>query len=273
MSISVIIADDQLLVRAGIAMLLAAEADMTVIGEVSDGAEAIELARSRRPDVVVMDVRMPNMDGVSATQILTDDESVGNVDHLTKVLVLTTFNDDEAVYGALRAGASGFLLKHAAPQDLIAAVRKVACGEAWLDPAVAGKVIAALADRSRAGQSEGHSGTTELVELLTPREREVLVLMAHGLSNAEIRDQLVVSEATVKTHVARVVMKTGSRDRTQAVVRAYQTGLVVPSRSPSTPSTVAIQQGVAAGGSQAPVVNSRSRASRLVIPHLPAVDR
>jgi len=222
LSISIVIADDQPLIRAGIAMLLAAEPDMEVVGDVSDGTEAIQLARTRHPDVVLMDIRMPGMDGVAATRVLTE-ELGGNPDQLVKVLVLTTFNDDEVVYGALRAGASGFVLKHAAPKDLITAVRKVAAGEAWIDPDVAGKVIAAVA-----GLSDFSAGAPALVGRLTPREREVLVLMAHGMSNAEIRDRLVLSEATVKTHVARVVMKTGSRDRTQAVVLAYQSGLVVP---------------------------------------------
>lgn len=223
MTITVVVADDQPLVRAGISMLLAAESDVRIAGEASDGREAVELATALQPDVVVMDVRMPGMDGVAATRKLTADDISSGPDRLTKVLVLTTFDDDEAVYGALRAGASGFVLKHAAPTDLIAAVRKVAAGEAWIDPAVARKVIAAVAGLGNVGH-----GASELVERLTPREREVLVLMAHGLSNAEIRDRLVLSEATVKTHVARVVMKTGSRDRTQAVVLAYQSGLVVP---------------------------------------------
>lgn len=223
MTITVIIADDQPLVRAGISMLLAAESDIYVVGEASDGREALKLASALQPEVVVMDVRMPGMDGVAATRALTADDISSGPDQLTKVLVLTTFDDDESVYGALRAGASGFLLKHAAPTDLIAAVRKVAAGEAWIDPAVARKVITAVA-----GLSDFSQGASELIERLTPREREVLVLMAHGLSNAEIRDRLVLSEATVKTHVARVVMKTGSRDRTQAVVLAYQSGLVIP---------------------------------------------
>jgi DNA-binding NarL/FixJ family response regulator len=223
MTISVVIAEDQPLVRAGISMLLSSEPGIEVVGQASDGREAITLASTLRPDVVVMDIQMPNMDGVSATRVLANDSS--ERDHLTKVLVLTTFNDDEAVYGALRAGASGFLLKHAAPTDLIAAVRKIATGDAWIDPAVAGRVIAALATVKDANRV-----APERIERLTPREREVLVLMAHGLSNGEIRDRLVVSEATVKTHVARVVMKTGSRDRTQAVVLAYQSGLVVPMR-------------------------------------------
>jgi DNA-binding NarL/FixJ family response regulator len=222
-SVSIVVADDQPLVRAGIAMLLRGEEDFEVVAEASDGQEAVDLARLHRPDLVLMDLRMPSMDGVSATRLLTAEGS--HPDQLIKVLILTTFDDDEAVYGALRAGASGFLLKHAAPRDLITAVRKVAAGEAWIDPAVAGKVIAALA-----AQPGSADVSSELLERLTPREREILTLMAHGLSNAEIRDRLVLSEATVKTHVARVLMKTGARDRTQAVVLAYQTGLVTPGR-------------------------------------------
>ena len=223
MNISVVIADDQPLIRAGIAMLLSAEPDIDVVGEASDGRAVVELARSKRPDVVLMDIQMPELDGISATRLLTADNHGADQDRLTKVLVLTTFDDDEAVYGALRSGASGFLLKHAAPGDLIIAVRKVASGEAWIDPAVARKVISALASFNQVNK-----GAPEIVGRLTPREREVLVLMAHGLSNSEIRSRLFVSEATVKTHVARVVMKTGSRDRTQAVVLAYQSGLVNP---------------------------------------------
>ncbi|MQY26013.1 response regulator [Nocardia aurantia] len=222
MSITVVVADDQPLVRAGIVLLLGVETDIEVVGEASDGREVLELVAVHRPDVVLMDLRMPEMDGIEATAALTAD-SARDPDRLTKVLVLTTFRDDDAVYGALRSGASGFLLKHAAPGDLAAAVRRVAAGEAWIDPAVAGRVIAALAGSGRVGP---HS--SELIDRLTPREREVLVLMAEGLSNNEIRERLVLSEATVKTHVARVIMKTGSRDRTQAVVLAYRSGLVLP---------------------------------------------
>jgi DNA-binding NarL/FixJ family response regulator len=221
MTISIIVADDQAIVRAGIVMLLQAQEDFHVVGEASDGSEAVELAHSCRADLVIMDVRMPSMDGVSATRLITTERT--DSDKLTRVLVLTTFDDDEAVYGALRAGANGFLLKHAVPQDLIAAVRKVWAGGSWIDPDVAGKVIDALAQTV---QPEGFS--PQLLECLTPREREVLVLMAHGLSNTEIKDRLYLSEATVKTHITRILMKTGSRDRAQAVVAAYQTGLVTP---------------------------------------------
>jgi DNA-binding NarL/FixJ family response regulator len=220
-SISIVVAEDEPLVRAGIVMLLRAEGDFEVVAEASDGGEAVDLAHSCSADLVIMDVRMPGIDGVTATHLLTAEAP--DPDKLTKVLILTTFNDDDVVYGALRAGASGFLLKHAAPKDLITAVRKVATGEAWIDPAIAGKVISALAEVPRPGQ-----GSPQVLERLTPREREVLALMAHGLSNGEIKGRLFLSEATVKTHVARVLMKTGSRDRAQAVVVAYQAGLVVP---------------------------------------------
>jgi DNA-binding NarL/FixJ family response regulator len=219
--VSIVVAEDQRLVRAGIVMLLGAEDDLEVVGEAADGREAVDLARSRDADLVLMDVRMPGMDGVAATRLLTADHA--DPDKVVRVLMLTTFDDDDAVYGALRAGASGFLLKHAAPQDLITAVRRVVAGEAWIDPAVAGKVIAALARQPGPGVA-----SPELLARLTPREREVLALMANGLSNREITERLVLSEATVKTHVARVLMKTGSRDRAQAVVLAYQTGLVTP---------------------------------------------
>ena len=229
MSVRILVADDQCLVRAGITMLLRAEADFEVVAEASDGQEALDLALTYRPELVLMDARMPTMDGITATRLLTANSP--DPDRLTKVLMLTTFNDDEVVYGALQAGASGFLLKHVAPKDLATAVRTVAGGEAWIDPAVAGRVIAALA----ALPAPGH-GAPQLLERLTPREREVLALMAQGLSTTEIKDRLVLSEATVKTHIARILMKTGSRDRAQAVALAYQSGLVRP---PSTggPST------------------------------------
>lgn len=221
MSISIIVADDQPLVRAGIAMLLRAEPDLEVLAEAANGQEAVDLTRTHSPDLVLMDARMPIMDGMTATGLIT--AHTMNSDHLTKVLVLTTFNDDDVVYGALRAGASGFLLKHAAPKDLVTAVHTVAAGEAWIDPAIAGKVIAALATLPAPS-----NGASELLERLTRREREVLTLLAHGLTTAEIKDRLVLSEATVKTHIARTLFKTGSRDRTQAVVLAYQSGLVTP---------------------------------------------
>jgi DNA-binding NarL/FixJ family response regulator len=222
MSISIIVADDQPLVRAAIAVLLQAEPDFEVLAEAADGQEAVDLARGHHPDLVVMDARMPVLDGISATRLITSEAVEPN--RLTKVLVLTTFDDDEVVYGALKAGASGFLLKHVAPRELSSAVRTIAAGNSWIDPAVTGRVIAALA--SLPEPNHDHS---QLIGCLTDREREVLALIAVGLSNAEIKERLFLSEATVRTHVSRILMKTGSRDRAHAVVRAYQGGLVDPS--------------------------------------------
>jgi DNA-binding NarL/FixJ family response regulator len=224
-AIRVLLADDQPLVRAGLVMLLCAEPDVEVVGEAGDGAEAVELTRRLKPDVVLMDVRMPGMDGVAATRQLT----AGPEPTEARVLILTTYHVDEAVYSALRAGASGFLLKDAAPQELLYAVRAVAAGEAWLDPAVARGLLNDLARRP-----EPAAPSPAALAELTAREQQVLILMAYGLSNAEIARRLVVGDATVKTHVGRVLMKLGLRDRTQAVVAAYQSGLVVPG-TPITP--------------------------------------
>jgi DNA-binding NarL/FixJ family response regulator len=217
--IRVLLADDQPLVRAGLAMLLCAEADVEVVGEAGDGAEVVALTRRLKPDVVLMDVRMPGVDGVAATRMLTTGPEPSDA----RVLILTTYHVDEAVYSALRAGASGFLLKDAAPQELLYAVRAVAAGEAWLDPAVARGLLDDLVRRP-----EPAAPAPAALAELTAREQQVLILMAHGLSNAEIARRLVVGDATVKTHVGRVLMKLGLRDRTQAVVAAYQSGLVVP---------------------------------------------
>lgn len=211
--IRVLLADDQPLVRSGIAMLLAAEPGIEVAGECSDGAGAIEAARRLEPDVVVMDVRMPGVDGVTATA-----ELAGR----TRVLILTTYHVDEAVYGALRAGAVGFLLKDAVPAELVMAVKAVAAGHAWLDPAVAQGLLAEFSTRP------APSATPRAMSSLTQRERDVLILAAQGLSNEEIAAKLVIGEATVKTHLGRVLMKLGVRDRTQAVVAAYRHGLVKP---------------------------------------------
>jgi DNA-binding NarL/FixJ family response regulator len=212
-SINVVIADDQRMVRAGLRMVVETEPDMTVVGEASDGVEAVALVRRLRPDVVLMDIAMPRQDGLAATRTLLTDA------HPPRIIVLTTFDTDENLYNALRAGASGFLLKVSSPEHLITAIRVVAGGEALLDPAITTRVISAFAGRP------GPAPPRELDEL-TPRETDVLRLLARGLSNAEIAAQLTVGEATVKTHVARVLMKLNLRDRVQAVVYAYESGLV-----------------------------------------------
>jgi DNA-binding NarL/FixJ family response regulator len=212
-TISVVIADVQRMLRAGLRMVIETEPDMNVIGEASDGVEAVGLVRRLRPDVVLMDIAMPRQDGLTATRTLLATPNP------PRIIVLTTFDTDENLYRALQAGASGFLLKVSSPEHLITAIRVVAGGEALLDPAVTTRVISAFAGRP------GPEPPPELGEL-TPRETDVLRLMARGLSNAEISAELAVGEATVKTHVARVLMKLGLRDRVQAVVYAYESGLV-----------------------------------------------
>ena len=220
MSIRVLIVDDQALVRAGFRVLLEAADDIDIVGEAEDGARAIELAAEFAPDVVLMDIRMPNMDGLEATrQILgTTDEASA-----TKVLVLTTFDVDEYVYEALRSGASGFLLKDTDPAQLVDAVRVVARGDALLAPSVTRRLIREFASRPEIRQAH-----PEALDVLTEREHEILALVAQGLSNDEIARTLFISPATAKTHVSRVMMKLGARDRAQLVVTAYETGLVVP---------------------------------------------
>jgi len=220
MSIRVVVADDQDIVRAGFSALLDTQPDLEVVGSAGDGAEAIRVCREQRPDVVVMDVRMPIMDGIEATRELVAADGGG-----PRVLMLTTFDLDEYVYDALSAGASGFLLKDAAAERLFDAVRVVAAGEALLAPAVTRRLIGEFARlRPRLAPR------TDRLRELTARETEVLRLVAEGLSNGELAERLVVSEETVKTHVSRVLMKLDLRDRTQAVVAAYESGLVVPRR-------------------------------------------
>jgi len=216
-SIRVVIADDQGMVRSGFSVLLNAQPDIEVIAEAVNGEEAIARAAELHPDVILMDVRMPVLDGLQATRVITA------MDGAPKVLVLTTFDLDDYVYEALRAGASGFLLKDASAGELAEAVRLVAAGDALLSPGVTRRLIAEFA---RMGAPR--SPSREHLKELTDRESEVLALVARGMSNTEIADYLVVAEQTVKTHVSRILMKLGLRDRTQAVVLAYETGLVHP---------------------------------------------
>jgi DNA-binding NarL/FixJ family response regulator len=222
MSVRVVVADDQLLVRAGFRVLVDSAPDLEVIGEAGDGVEAVELARRERPDVVLMDIRMPRMDGLEATRRIVADELLDGV----RVLVLTTFDLDEYVYQALRAGASGFLLKDTPPADLLAAIHVVAAGDALLAPRVTRRLIEEFARRP-----EPAAVAPAALAALTDREREVLALVARGLSNAEIAERLFVSAATTKTHVSRVLAKLAARDRAQLVMLAYETGLVTPGSS------------------------------------------
>ena len=218
MTTSVLLVDDQPLLRTGFRMILSAESDLRVVGEAGDGASAVELARRLRPDVVLMDIRMPGMDGIQATRALAGP----GVEEPVKVLILTTFGLDEYVVESLRAGASGFLLKDAPPEDLVEAIRIVAAGEALLAPSVTRRLL----DRVASRLPPANEDTIPALSQLTEREMEVLKLMARGMSNAEIAEKLVVSETTVKTHVSRVLGKLDLRDRVQAVILAYETGLV-----------------------------------------------
>jgi DNA-binding NarL/FixJ family response regulator len=215
-TIRVVIADDQALMRGGFRMILDAADDIEVVAEAIDGADAVRVFERQHPDVVVMDVRMPTMDGIEATRRIT------KVDGDAKILILTTFDLDEYVYEALRAGASGFLLKDRPPEELVTAVRTVAGGDALLSPTVTRRLIAEFA--ARPDEPPPPDGLNEL----TDREREVLLLLAQGASNAEIASRLFVAETTVKTHVAHILRKLGIRDRAQAVVLAYESGLVRP---------------------------------------------
>jgi DNA-binding NarL/FixJ family response regulator len=219
MSVRVLLVDDQALIRAGFRMILEAEEDLEVVGECGDGTQAIDSVKRFSPDVVLMDIRMPEMDGIEATRRIVG----GDGDAAVKVLMLTTFDLDEYVYDALRAGASGFLLKDVPADQLVAGIRLVAQGDALLAPSVTRRLIEEFSRSSR-GRAQRPAGLDEL----TPREVEVFKLLARGMSNAEIAGELIVSETTVKTHVARILMKLGVRDRVQAVVLAYESGVVAP---------------------------------------------
>jgi DNA-binding NarL/FixJ family response regulator len=219
MTIRVAVADDQPLVRTGFATVVAHTDDLELVGEAGNGEEAVALARSQLPDVVLMDVRMPMVDGIEATRRITTDPACEGV----RIVILTTFDLDEYVYGALRAGASGFLLKDAAPEEVLAAVRVVAGGDALLAPSITRRLIERFA-----GLPAERRTDPQVLGRLTEREREVLTLVAQGLSNAEIAARIFVSHATAKTHVGRVLTKLGAHDRAQLVMLAYETGLVTP---------------------------------------------
>jgi DNA-binding NarL/FixJ family response regulator len=221
---SVLLADDQELMRMGFRMVLDSQPDLSVVGEASNGYEAIAAVARHRPDVALMDVRMPEMDGVEATRRIVD---AGGP---TRVIILTTFDLDEYVYAALRAGASGFLLKDAQPADLLSAIRAVAAGDAVVAPSVTRRLLSTYAHRLPAAATPD-AGQAERLQALTAREHEVLELVAHGLSNGEIAERLVLSEATVKTHVGRVLSKLELRDRVQIVVFAYESGLITPTQN------------------------------------------
>jgi DNA-binding NarL/FixJ family response regulator len=223
--ITVLLADDQVLVRAGFRALLNAEPDIEVVAEAGDGLEAAQLAARTRPDVVLMDIRMPGVDGLEATRRIAADPALAG----TRVVILTTFELDEYVFEALRTGASGFLVKDTEPVELLRAVRAVAAGDALLSPSVTRRVIGEFAAPGGRGRQSAPPGEAERrLEQLTDREREVMVLVGEGLSNDEIAARLVISPATAKTHVSRTMVKLGARDRAQLVVHAYEAGLIRP---------------------------------------------
>jgi DNA-binding NarL/FixJ family response regulator len=225
MTVRVVVADDQELVRSGFAMIVDAQPDMEVVGEAADGREAVDVARRERPDVVLMDIRMPRLDGIEATRMIVSPPDSGgheNGGSPVRVVILTTFDLDDYVFSALRAGASGFLLKDLRREDLLHAVRVVATGDALLAPSITRRLIEDFARRPAPGTPPPR------IDRLTPREQEVLGLIGRGLNNREIGETLIVGEATVKTHVGRVLMKLDLRDRVQAVIYAYEIGLVGP---------------------------------------------
>ena len=226
MTIRVAIVDDQALMRDGFTMILDAQPDLDVVGDAPDGRLGVELCRRTRPDVVLMDIRMPDVDGIEATRLITADPECP-----TRVLVLTTFDLDEYVYAAVRAGARGYLLKDAPASELVAAVRVIAAGDALLSPSVTRRLIEEFARQPGSGTSTAPALPADL----TDRERQALELLARGLSNREIAAELYIGEATAKTHVSRLLTKLGVRDRVQAVVLAYETGLVTPGRPAGPP--------------------------------------
>jgi DNA-binding NarL/FixJ family response regulator len=225
MSLRILIADDQHLVHAGFRTILGTQPDLEVVGEAADGTQAVALADDLKPDVVLMDIRMPGLDGIEATRRIVSRGQPPGI----QVLILTTFDLDEYVYDALQAGASGFLLKDASPEQLIASIRMVSQGDALLAPSITRRLIEEFA------ASRTHARPPLALDQLSSREREVFTLLAHGLSNREIAAQLFVGETTVKTHVTRILTKLGLRDRVQAVVLAYETGVVAPGRTKSSP--------------------------------------
>ncbi|MFD0377798.1 response regulator [Streptomyces sp. NPDC127112] len=220
MTVRVVLADDQPLARSGLRVLMADHSDLEVVGEAATGAEAVRLVNDTRPDVVVMDIRMPGMDGIEATRLITAGPAT------TRVLVLTTFDEDDHVYGALRAGASGFLVKDMALDDILAAIRVVAAGDALIAPGVTRRLIADFVGRPAAVRER----SPRPVEGITEREREVLTLVGRGRSNTEIAEDLFITVATAKSHVSRLLTKLGARDRIQLVITAYEMGLVTVSR-------------------------------------------